>query len=161
MAQKCFIYFWQKNSCFSCLVAISNVLSNFDFCRYGLGIGFRIYNPPNSEIIQNQQNQICPYHFVPIIVPLQQLFKQRYIYNICSFSDPGGLRASSLKAPGSDIHMMLTWTHSALKPPGVKNCLDILLWVLWKLGKRCKSKWWLCFLKPFLKGNILQTGKGG
>ena len=39
--------------------------------------------------------------------------------------------------------MTLTWTHSALKPRGAKNCLDIL-------KKNCahKSKLWQCFLSP-------------
>ena len=45
------------------------------------------------------------------------------------------LHSDNLEAP-------LTWTQSALKPPGAENCLDVLLLKI----KSGKSKWWLCFL---------------
>ena len=35
----------------------------------------------------------------------------------------GGLRASSLRP---QVYMTLTWTHSALKPLGAKNCMGVL-----------------------------------
>ena len=49
------------------------------------------------------------------------------------------IRARSLEAPRSDIYVALTWTHSALKPPGAKNCFKHIL------KKSSKSKWWLYF----------------
>ena len=42
--------------------------------------------------------------------------------------------------------MVLTWTHSALKPPGAKNCKDIL-----EKSDKLKSKWWPCFSSSLMK----------
>ena len=46
------------------------------------------------------------------------------------FEGLGGLRASFLEKPAPwrhQVYMTLALTHSALKPPGAKNCLDIIL----------------------------------
>ena len=66
---------------------------------------------------------ICPYSSTVTFKPKT---------NICNGINFGASQALGVSepdpwlAPGTDIYMTLTWTHSALKPLGAKNCLDML-----------------------------------